>query len=368
MSDIRFMQIALELAEQGRGRVEPNPCVGALVVRDGEIVGRGAHLQFGGPHAEIHAIEDAGADACRGAKLYVTLEPCATEGKTPPCVHAVINAGFSRVVIAMRDPNPVNGGNGIEALTAAGIGITEGVLEEDAEELNRPFLTVHRKKRPWVLCKWAMSLDGKIATRKRDSKWITSDHARKLARATRGHHQAILVGIGTVLADNPRLTTEPHPDTGEEPIYTPTRVILDRSGRIPITSTVVSTAKEIPTIIVSGTEGDLENLDAAREAGCKIIALTRPHLKYALEQLANEGIQSVMIEGGSRILASAFAAGLVDEVLVFVAPKIVGGAEALSPVGGEGIELIKDAFGLTKFSGEQVGPDVLLHARVPHDD
>jgi diaminohydroxyphosphoribosylaminopyrimidine deaminase/5-amino-6-(5-phosphoribosylamino)uracil reductase len=368
MSDSRFMQIALELAEQGRGRVEPNPCVGAVIVRDGEIVGRGAHLQFGGPHAEVHAIEDAGAEACHGATLYVTLEPCATEGKTPPCTQAVIAAGFERVVIAMRDPNPVNAGKGIEALSVAGIGVTEGILEEDAEELNRPYVTVHRKGRPWVLCKWAMSLDGKIATRKRDSKWITSDHARKLARATRGNHQAILVGIGTVLADNPRLTTEPHPDTGEEPTYTPTRVILDRTGRIPITSTVITTAAETPTIIVSGTEGDLANLDAAREAGCKVIALTRPHLKYTLEQLAKEGIQSIMIEGGSKILASAFAAGLVDEVLVFVAPKIVGGAEALTPVGGEGIELIKDALGLTRFTCEQVGPDILLHARVPHDD
>lgn len=360
------MMRALELARRGQGYVEPNPMVGAVVVRDEQIVGEGYHQKYGGPHAEVNALRQAG-DKARGATLVVTLEPCCHQGKTPPCTEAVIAAGIRSVIVAGPDPNPLVAGKGLNALHTAGIEVTIGCKRGEAEQLNAPFYKLIKSGKPYVIAKWAMTLDGRIATATGDSKWISNEVSRAKVHELRGRVDGIIVGIGTVLADDPLLTARP---PGPR---TATRIVLDNRLRIPVTSHLVSSAKEYPTLLVHQRQIDL-NIDAETlpddtspldylSAGCELICLQgsrRSVLQQLMDVLGKRKMTNVLIEGGAQVLGAAFDAGIVDEAWVFVAPKIIGSAEAPGPVAGHGVSVLKDAMQLGRTEVEQLNGDVLL--------
>jgi diaminohydroxyphosphoribosylaminopyrimidine deaminase/5-amino-6-(5-phosphoribosylamino)uracil reductase len=348
MSDADWMRQALSLAERGRGYVEPNPLTGAVIVRDGRPVGEGWHQRFGQAHAEVNALAVAG-EAARGATLYVTLEPCCHFGKTPPCTDAVIRAGVSRIVAAMSDPFPQVAGKGAELLRQAGVAVEMGVCEADARRLNAPYLKLLAKGRPYVHAKWAMTLDGKIATRSGDSKWISNEASRRRVHELRGRMDAIIVGVGTVLADDPQLTARP---PGPR---VPRRVVLDHLGRTPLTSRLVQTAREIPTWIVTADE-PAPQLAAA---GCQVLRL--PDLTALLDEMGRRRMTNILVEGGAKVLGSVRDAGEIDEVHVFIAPRLVGGREARTPMAGRGVEKIADALPLAQWCVEMVERDLYLH-------
>jgi diaminohydroxyphosphoribosylaminopyrimidine deaminase/5-amino-6-(5-phosphoribosylamino)uracil reductase len=356
--DLVCMRRALELAERGRGHVEPNPLVGAVVGREGQVGGEGWHQRYGGPHAEVHALAAAG-EAARGATLYVTLEPCCHHGKTPPCTDAVLRAGIRRVVAAMTDPFPQVAGRGAELLRAAGVAVEFGLLEAEAHRLNAPYLHLLATGRPYVHAKWAMTLDGRIATRTGDSKWISNESSRRRVHELRGRMDAILVGIGTVLADDPLLTARP---PGPR---TAVRVVLDTHGRLPLTSQLARTAKEVPTLVVTAGTVPESKAHALRECGCEMLALAdegeRPAVTALLDALGRRRLTNLLVEGGSGVLGSFVDAGALNEVHVFVAPRLVGGREAPSPVGGRGMDRIHDALRLAELQVEEIDGDVLLH-------
>ena len=331
--DTVAMARALELARRGEGRVEPNPMVGAVVAHRDEaghqrIIGEGWHATFGGPHAEIMALEAAG-DRARGATLFVTLEPCCHHGKTPPCTDAVIAAGISRIVIAARDPFPAVAGGGIAALEAAGLTVEVGLLELEATRLTAPFRTLVERGRPWVIAKWAMSLDGALATGSAEDRWLSSAASRRIVHDLRGRIDAILVGIGTVLADDPLLTSRP---PGPRTLV---RIVLDSQARLPLTSQLVKTAHETPVLVATGPEAPATQIAALREAGCEIWAAPqadRPtQLRSLLEELGSRHHTNLLVEGGADVLRSFFAAQLVDEVWTFIAPRIVGASGQAQP-------------------------------------
>jgi diaminohydroxyphosphoribosylaminopyrimidine deaminase/5-amino-6-(5-phosphoribosylamino)uracil reductase len=353
-NDRPIMLRALDLAERGRGYVEPNPLVGAVIERGGHIVGEGWHQRFGEAHAEVNALAAAG-DAAQGATLYVTLEPCCHQGKTPPCTQAIIKAGIKRVVAAMLDPFEQVAGQGAKALKAAGIAVDVGMCESAARRLNAPYLTLLSAGRPYVHAKWGMTLDGKICTRTGDSKWITNEAARRRVHELRGRMDAIIVGIGTVLADDPLLTARP---PGPR---TATRIILDSEGRLPLSTRLLQTAKASPVIVVTADE--VPEADPLRQAGCEVLTLGgklgRPPVVELLSLLAKKRMTNILVEGGSEVLGSFFDAGLVDEVWAFVAPTIIGGA-GKSPVGGVGVERMAGAWGVTDWSVESIENNVLL--------
>jgi diaminohydroxyphosphoribosylaminopyrimidine deaminase/5-amino-6-(5-phosphoribosylamino)uracil reductase len=351
--DERRMRRALELAERGRGCVEPNPLVGAVVVRDGVLVGEGWHECFGGPHAEVNALAAAGG-AARGATLYVTLEPCRHHGKTPPCTDAILQAGVKRVAAAMADPFPQVAGQGIRRLRAAGVTVDVGVGEAAARDLNRPYLTLVRLGRPYVHAKWAMSLDGKIATRTRHSKWISGKPSRVRVHELRGRMDAIIVGSGTVRADDPLLTARP---PGPR---TPSRIVLTSSGGLPNGCQLFGTRGEAPVIVTAiagnrGREEGFEVLELPAESG-------RPSVSALLAELGRRRMTNVLVEGGAAVLGSFSDAGLIDELHVFVAPKLIGGAGALSPVGGVGSDLVGAGRPLRVVHREQVHDDLYVRA------
>jgi diaminohydroxyphosphoribosylaminopyrimidine deaminase/5-amino-6-(5-phosphoribosylamino)uracil reductase len=349
------MHRALELAERGRGLVEPNPLVGAVVVvRDGRVIGEGWHERFGQAHAEINALAAPG-DAARGATLYVTLEPCCHQGKTPPCTGAVLRAGIRRVVAAMLDPFPQVAGQGVALLRKAGVEVEVGVEEAAARRLNAPYLKLVQTGRPYVHAKWAMSLDGKIATRTGDSKWISSEASRKPVHELRGRMDAVIVGIGTALADDPRLTSRP---PGPR---TPTRIVLDSRGRLPLSSQMAKTARETATLVVTAGA----KADQLRAQGCEVLALecgsSRPEVGALLDELGRRGMTNILVEGGGAVLGSFFDAHAVDEVHVFLAPILLGGAGAKSAVDGSGVERVADALRLADWTFEGSGEDLYLH-------
>jgi diaminohydroxyphosphoribosylaminopyrimidine deaminase/5-amino-6-(5-phosphoribosylamino)uracil reductase len=332
-ADRAAMTRALELARRGEGRVEPNPMVGAvLAVRDAagrvEIVAEGWHAAFGGPHAEAVAIAAAGPRA-RGATLYVTLEPCCHHGKTPPCTDTVIAAGVGRVVVAARDPFPAVNGGGIAALERAGLRVETGLLEPEAVRLTAPFRRLVTEGRPWAIAKWAMSLDGAIATGRSDQRWISSAVSRGLVHELRGRCDAILVGIGTALADDPLLTARPAGPRA------PVRIVLDSMARLPPSSRLVRTARETPVLVAVGPEAPADRLATLAEAGCEVWvgpAGDGPtRLAALLRDLGSRGHTNLLVEGGPRVLASFFRARLVDEVWTFVAPRIIGRDAAEPP-------------------------------------
>jgi diaminohydroxyphosphoribosylaminopyrimidine deaminase/5-amino-6-(5-phosphoribosylamino)uracil reductase len=364
VDDLALMGRALELAERGRGGVEPNPLVGAVLVRNGRIVGTGWHERYGGPHAEIVALEQAGG-AARGADLYVTLEPCCHHGKTPPCTSALIQAGIRRVVAAVPDPFAQVAGQGFTLLRDHGIEVEIGLNAAEAAELNAPYLKLLRTGRPYVIAKWAMSLDGKTATHTGASRWITSEAARQRVHAIRGRMDAIIAGIGTVLADDPLLTARP---PGPR---VAARVILDRSLRLPLDSQLVQTARTVPVLIVHAPSSDPARRLELEARGCECLALnpygTTPFLAALLDELGRRRWTNVLVEGGSEVLGSFFTLQAVDEVQVFIAPKLVGGRGALSPVGGAGIANLDEALALAELHLEQLGPDVLVRGRLRSD-
>lgn len=351
------MRLALEIAKTGLGQTSPNPAVGAVVVKNGEIVGFGAHLKAGEPHAEVHAIRMAG-DKAKGATVYVTLEPCSHFGKTPPCADLLVETGVKRVVIATTDPNPLVAGKGIEKLKLAGIDVTVGVLKEEADELNRIFFHYITTKTPFVTLKYASSLDGKIATKTGDSKWITSEEARYDVHRYRALHDAILVGVNTVIADDPSLTVR-LPEGGKNPI----RIILDTHLRTPLDASVVQDG-EAETWIVVGSEVSSERIALYDRPHVRILSMPTPtiEIRELLNMLAAHKITSVFVEGGSRVHDSFVQAGAVQEIVAYFAPKIIGGNDARTPVGGVGFAKMADVLELTIKLIETIGSDIKVVA------
>ena len=362
MQDEDFMRVALNLARNATGRTSPNPLVGAVIVREGRIVGAGWHRKAGTPHAEIHALNMAG-DLASDATLYVTLEPCSHHGRTGPCAEAVVKAGIKRCVIAMEDPNPKVAGKGIAILEQVGIEVRCGVLEEEARELNEVFLKWITSKRPFVVLKTAMSLDGKIATATGKSQWITGEAARRRGHEFRDIYDSILVGIGTVLADDPSLTTRLPDGAGKNPV----RIVVDSQARTPLTAKVITDGQARTIIAVSG-QAPVHRIVALREAGAEVIEafdksksdLSKVDLSILMEKLGAMEISSVYVEGGGTVNFSLLKAGLVDKVYAFIAPKLIGGREALTPVEGEGFAELTEAVELERTTVETIGQDILL--------
>lgn len=355
MTDEIFMREALRIARNAEGRTSPNPLVGAVIVKDGKIIAEGWHRQAGTPHAEIHALNMAG-ELARGATLYVTLEPCSHFGRTPPCARAIVESGIKKVIAAMKDPNPKVAGSGFEILRSAGVEVEVGLLEAEARKLNEIFIKWVTKKLPFVTMKFACSLDGKIATVGGESQWISCEASRKFAHHLRDINDAILIGVGTVLADNPSLTTRLV--EGKNPV----RVIVDSTARTSLDSKVV-TDKSARTIIATTSNAPPEKISALKNHGVEIITAgdgERVDLKTLMQELAAQEITSVLIEGGGTIHFSMLSAGLVDKVFAFVAPKIIGGANALTAVEGAGFEKLSDAINLKNFTAEKLGEDFLL--------
>ncbi len=429
-----WMRRALSLARLGRGRVEPNPPVGCVLLRDGVVIGEGYHRQFGLAHAEVDALQDAQrrGNEARGATAYVTLEPCSHFGKTPPCCQALIDAGVARVVAAIGDPSPHVAGQGFAALTAAGIQVQIGVLEEEARHLLGPFLKRLQTGLPWVTAKWAMSLDGKLATHTGHSQWISGPAARQVVHQLRGDMDAIMVGIGTALADDPALTarlpnpptsspgdpcchtspatasatnspsgagsgaasgptsgaaSDPAPgSTGTAPHRRATRVVVDRQLRLPLGSQLVRTADQYPVLLACAPTADMTRRQALVTAGVEVWSPPLPAgektsaapdgapssndfdyagmVRQLLAALAARGMTHVLVEGGGDLLGNLFDQGLVDEVYVFVSPKILGGVDAISPVGGRGLAQVPSIKSLHRLSHQVLGDDILIHGFV----
>jgi diaminohydroxyphosphoribosylaminopyrimidine deaminase/5-amino-6-(5-phosphoribosylamino)uracil reductase len=354
-----WMRRAIELAERGRGYVEPNPLVGAVLVKDGQVVGEGWHEKFGAAHAEVNAIRAAGEQA-RGATLYVTLEPCCHHGKTPPCTDAVLAAGIARVFAALEDPFPQVAGQGAKILRDRGVPIDFGFCAAEARRQNAPYLTLLTLGRPHVHGKWAMTLDGKIATVAGESKWISGDESRRIVHELRGRMDGILVGIGTALADDPLLTARP---PGPR---TACRVVLDREGRLPTTSQLVQTASKVPTLIVVGEAADEVRTRVLRDAGCEVIRVpteaSRLSIAALLAEFGRRRWTNLLVEGGGEVLAGFLAAGALDEVHAFIAPKIFGGRDARTPVEGDGFKELTQTLMFPHSHVEAIGTDAYVHA------
>jgi diaminohydroxyphosphoribosylaminopyrimidine deaminase/5-amino-6-(5-phosphoribosylamino)uracil reductase len=359
VSDEHFMQMALEVAKQGRGYTSPNPLVGAVVVQNGVVVGRGFHRFAGGAHAEVHAIDAAG-DAARGATLYVNLEPCNHTGRTPPCTHKILSAGLRRVVIAMRDPNPQVAGGGAGFLEAQGVEITCGVCEEQAQRLNEVFIKYIRSGRPFVTAKCAATLDGRIATRTGDSKWVTGEEARACVHELRHAVDAIMVGVGTVAADDPLLTTRLKGRPSRDPI----RIILDTQLRIAPTARVLNHCSEAETILVVGKKVPASARLRMPTKGVRLIdgelREGRLDLDRLMDQLGRMGVTSILIEGGGRTLGSAFRSGIVDKVCFFYAPLLSGGDDGVPICSGAGAETMRDCIRLNHLRTRRFGDDVMI--------
>ena len=351
------MREALKLAAHGRGRTSPNPMVGAVLVRDGRIVGAGWHRKAGTEHAEIHALRMAG-ELARGATLFVTLEPCSHTGRTGPCAKAVIEAGVKRVVAAMEDPNPLVSGRGFQMLREAGVEVDCGLLDQESRRLNEAFLTWVTEKRPFVTLKMAMTLDGKTATVGGESQWITGEEARLRGHVLRDENDAILVGIGTVLADRPSLTTRLPDGNGKNPM----RVILDSHARTPVDLPMLRDGAA-PVLIVATEAAPEENLERLRETGAEVFvsgAGPAVDLPLLLRTLGERKICSLLVEGGSTVHFSFLKAGLADKFCAFIAPMMVGGKNAAPAVGGEGFSRLADAARLTDIKTEMVGKDFCI--------
>ena len=360
-TDEQYMREALIIARQGRGRTSPNPVVGAVIVKDKVIIGRGWHQKAGTAHAEIHAINDAGL-ATKNATLYVTLEPCCHHGRTGPCTEAIIAAGISRVVVAMVDPNPLVAGCGIEMLRKQGITVDTGVLAVEAANLNAPFIKWITCNMPFVTMKNGISLDGKIATRTGNSRWITGDAARLEVHRMRDASDAIITGIGTVLADDPELTTR-LPSGGKSPV----RVVVDRLARTPLSAKLVTDGK-VHTIIAVSLQAPLDKVASLEALGVEILKLPelggRLDLGVLLRNLGQRCLTSVMIEAGGTLNSSFLFNNLVDKVVLFVAPKIIGGSEAPGPYGGSGIDSLSDAVELEDLVVRKLGEDLMVEGYV----
>jgi diaminohydroxyphosphoribosylaminopyrimidine deaminase/5-amino-6-(5-phosphoribosylamino)uracil reductase len=367
VDDRSFMDEALVLAARVLGRTAPNPAVGAVVVQSGEIVGRGATRPSGGPHAEVVALDEAGA-AARGATLYVTLEPCCHFGRTPPCTDAIVAAGIARCVVAVADPFPLVNGGGIAQLRDAGIAVDLGLLAQEAEDLNAGFFTRVRTGRPLVTAKYAMTLDGRIATRTGQSRWITGEEARLATHQIRDRVDAIMVGAGTVAADDPALTTRLSDElSGDAGPHHPLRIVVDGRGSSPLTARVFDPALPGRTLVATTTAAASAWRDALAERGVELeICGDGPVIELSLliERLGRRGTTTLLVEGGSQLHGAFFDAGLVDRVAAFVAPAIVGGAEAPGPIGGCGVTTMAAAIRLANVHLRRLGDDLLVEGKV----
>ncbi|MEQ1902728.1 MAG: bifunctional diaminohydroxyphosphoribosylaminopyrimidine deaminase/5-amino-6-(5-phosphoribosylamino)uracil reductase RibD [Pirellulaceae bacterium] len=359
-SDNYWMQLALDLAKKGEGFVEPNPMVGCVIVREQTNLGSGCHERFGGPHAEVNALAIAG-DNARGATVYVTLEPCSHFGKTPPCVDALIAAKVSRVVVAHPDPNPQVNGSGLAKLRAAGIEVVEGIEQAAAHQLLLPFLTLITKSRPWIIAKWAMSLDGKIATVSGESQWISNETSRAHAHATRRCVDAILVGSGTARADDPLLTARP---PGPRKAV---RIVVDASAKLPPNSQLAKTAGDIPTIVAVGPDADTLRVKALQDVGVEIwrseVGDKGMMIRQLMLELGRRQMTNVLVEGGGKLLGVFLAEGLIDETHVYVASKLLGGESAPTPIEGSGIAKLADTLQLQAQPPQILDGDTLIEAR-----
>ncbi len=354
-----FMRQAIELAARARGRTSPNPMVGAVLVRDGQILAEGYHQRAGEPHAEVVALRKAGPLA-QGAILYTNLEPCCHWGRTPPCTRAIIDAGVAQVHMAMLDPNPLVNGKGKAELEASGIAIHVGLCEKEARRLNEAFIKYITTGRPFVTAKFAMSLDGKIATHSGESRWITGGAARERAHMLRDVSDTIMVGMNTVLADDPLLTARlDRPD-----VHHPLRVVVDTRGRIPLEARMLASGQPAHTLVASTELMSKEKHRQLEERGAEVLIL--PHKKghvdlaALMDVLGDMEVVSLLVEGGGAILGSLFSEGLVDKVMAFIAPKIIGGAGAPTPVEGEGVASLAEALQLEDVEVERLGADILV--------
>jgi diaminohydroxyphosphoribosylaminopyrimidine deaminase/5-amino-6-(5-phosphoribosylamino)uracil reductase len=353
-----WMRRALRLASRGRGRTAPNPMVGAVLVRDGRVVGEGWHPRAGEPHAEIFALRQAG-DAARGSTLYVTLEPCCHHGRTPPCTDALRAAGVAQVVAAMEDPFAQVCGGGFQILSDAGVEVRSGLLEAEARDLNRAYLKVLATGLPWVTLKMAMTLDGKIATRTGDSRWVTGEAARRYVHRLRNWNDAVLIGAGTARADDPELTAR------LRGARNPLRVVLDSAAGLSPDGRLARTSRETPVLLLARPEADTATLEGLGVEVQRVASREgRVDPEGALRHLVGRGVHSVLCEGGATLAASLLELELVDEVVWFIAPKLVGGASAPGPVGGDGVERMSDALGLHRIEVKRFGDDICFTARL----
>jgi diaminohydroxyphosphoribosylaminopyrimidine deaminase/5-amino-6-(5-phosphoribosylamino)uracil reductase len=368
-TDKAHLARAIELAQRGAGAVRPNPVVGAVVARDGEILGEGWHREFGAAHAEVNAIEACGLEDLGGATLYVSLEPCCHEGNTPPCTDAILQAGIRRVVVASDDPSEKASGRGLGILRDEGVDVVvaDGELAARARLLNQAFRKHSRVGRPWVLFKSAMTLDGKVATRTGDSKWISGEDSRELAHRWRASVDAVVVGIGTALADDPQLTARPDGLLAELP-HQPRRIVFDTLARLPPSSQLVSAAAEIPLTVVVSRAAAHADTDALEAAGVQVLVATGENeparVRSALDQLGALGIASALLEGGPHLAGAFLDAGEIDELRLFLAPLLLGGSAARDPLEGKGVERISEALRALTFDCERIGDDLLISARL----
>lgn len=371
-----YMKMAIGLAEKGRGRTSPNPVVGAVIVKDSRVIGRGFHGKYGGLHAEREALGDCDVSPC-GATMYVTLEPCCHHGKQPPCTDAIIEAGIGRVVIGSADPNPLVAGKGVDILRKKGIAVTEGVMKEDCDAINKAFFHMMETGRPYVMMKYAMTIDGKVAAHTGMSQWITCGEAREEVHRDRGMYAAVMTGIGTVLGDDPLLTCRVA--GGRNPV----RVICDTHMRLPEDSAIVKTSSHVRTIVAVGDDVDDEKKKRLDAAGCEIWKVPqkgdRIDLVKLMERLGEAGIDSVMMEGGPTLNWAALEAGIVSKVKAYIAPKVMGGESAptpvspmgresapaaVSPVGGTGAPSPDDTVMLSDIRWHCVGDDIVIEGEV----
>ena len=358
--DSHWMSLALELASRGRGFVEPNPMVGCVVVENNDLVASGYHRFFGGPHAEVEALSSCDPDRVKDSTVYVTLEPCSHFGKTPPCVDLLVRHRPKRVVIAMQDPFPEVAGRGIQSLRDSSIQVDVGILDEQARELNAPYLKLLEIGLPWVIAKWAMTLDGAIATHAQDSKWISNEQSRGVVHKLRSCMDAVIIGIGTAIADDPLLTTR-LPSGSSQPRVAK-RVIVDRSCRLSPQSQLVQSISAGPVIVATSEHADPARVRNLANAGCEVLFIPEQEisfsLRFVLKELGNRSCTNVLLEGGGTLLGNAFDQDLIDQIHCFIAPKIVGGLGAVRPIAGVGKSLMSQAGQLHRMTVESLGDNV----------
>lgn len=357
----KYMKRVIELALLAKGRTSPNPMVGALIVKGGKIVGEGYHKKAGTPHAEINALDEAGKSA-RDGIMYINLEPCCHHGRTPPCTKSLIKSGLKKIVVGMVDPNPLVSGKGIKELKEAGIKVSVGLLEKECRKINEIYIKHITTGMPFVLLKVAMSLDGKIATHTKESKWITGKPARERVYQLRDEMDAVMVGIGTVLQDDPNLTVA----LKKRRVNNPIRIIVDSSLRIPLDANVLKSPNKggIRTIIATTNRADDKKIAALKEKGVDVLIIEgseeKVNLIKLMKELGKREITSVMLEGGSELNSSAIEDGIVDKVMFFIAPRIIGGKDSVPSIGGKGIVKLEDSLNIRDVHIDRIGSDIVV--------
>jgi len=360
--DIKFMKRAIELSKKGYGAVNPNPLVGAVIVKNGEIIGEGYHECYGGHHAEINAINNAN-ESVKGATIYVTMEPCNHYGKTPPCTEMLIKEKFSRIVIGMEDPNTIVNGKGIEKLRQAGILVETGIMEDEIKSINEVFIKYITTKQPFCTMKTAMTLDGKISTCTGNSKWISNEKSREWMHELRHRYSGIMVGVNTIIKDDPELTDRSNYEIKKHPV----RIVVDSNGRTPLKAKILNTSYA-KTIIAVTENADNKFIKSVNKKGAKVIICPEKNkkvdLSYLIHELSKQSIGSILLEGGSTLNFSALKEGIVDKVFSFIAPILIGGDTSKTPVGGSGFDSIENAISLNIKNIKRFDQDILIEAYI----